>query len=99
MIRHEKVVWGAVRVRWETTGLQSVPSQAVEPLPITMVKPAFDTVLVSAVCRTPLLAAALLSASVAAISLTPVTVSADEEQSSATLSPTEPLSQYELGSV
>lgn len=90
MIRHENVVWGFGG---------AVPSLAIEPLAIAMVKPAFGTLLVAAVSLAPLLAATLLAASITAVSVTTVAMRADEKQCSAMIGPAEPLTQREIASI
>lgn len=76
MIRHQNVARGFGG---------AVAPLAIESLAITMVKPAFVTLLVSAVSLAPLLAATLLAASITAVSVTTVAMRADEKQRSATI--------------
>ncbi|MBN2258313.1 MAG: hypothetical protein JW704_10900 [Anaerolineaceae bacterium] len=55
----------------------------VKPLAVTVIEPAFGTLLVAAIGLAPLLSASLLAAAIAAITLPSVTGSADVEDRSA----------------
>jgi len=90
MIRHENVVW-------RSGGL--LMSLAIQSLAVPMVEPAFRALLVPAVGLSPLLTSGLLSAPLAAICVTAVAVTADEEQRAAIGSPTEPLTLRDLASI
>jgi hypothetical protein len=58
-------------------------AQPVSPLPISMVEPAFAALLVSATCSSLLLDSTNLTTDQTAVALSPITVSADEEEGAA----------------
>jgi len=74
-------------------------SLAIQSLAVSMVELAFRALLVAAVSLSPLLASGLLPAPLTAICVTPVAVTADEEERAAIVSPTQPLTQRDLASI
>ncbi len=66
---------------------------AVFPLPITMIELPFGTLLVSSVGGSPLLAAGLLTALIAAVAVSAIAVRTDEKHRVAALTKANPLPQ------
>jgi hypothetical protein len=89
MIRHQNVIGG----------LQALlAALAVESLPVAMIKPAFNTALVTAIGLTPLLASGFVSAPVTAIRVAAVAVATDEKHRAAVDGSAKPLSQRNIAS-
>jgi hypothetical protein len=73
--------------------LRLTKAAAVFPLPVAMIELPFGALLVAAVGATPLLAAGLLAALVAAVAVSAITMRADEENRVAALTKANPLPQ------
>jgi hypothetical protein len=73
--------------------LRLTEAAPVLPLTITMIEPAFGTLLVAAVGASPLLAPGLLAAWIAAVAVSAITVRTDEEKRLALSTKANPLPQ------
>jgi len=71
-------------------------AQPVSPLPISMVEPPFQALLVPAPSNTPLLELAATPANQTAVTLSPITVCADEEEGAAICSLAKSLTKHRL---
>jgi len=71
-------------------------AQPVSPLAISMVEPPFQALLVPAPSNTPLLELAATSADQTTVTLSPITVCADEEEGAAIFSLAKPLTKHRL---
>jgi len=74
-------------------------SQAIEPLAISMIEPAFSALLVSTVGFASLLAPTFLAAPVTTVSVSSVASGADEKHCPALVGPTKPLSKYQIAGI